>query len=118
MQAVLSTDLTARDCASAVPLSRWDLAVEEASLGIEPVRFAMFLDDVASFDSGVFGLSANEALLMDPQQRLILECASEALSVGGVLVAAPHVASAGVFIVSYSRCLFFVEKTQEPPTLC
>jgi len=79
--------------------------VEEASLGVEPVRFAMFLDDVASFDSGVFGLSANEALLMDPQQRLVLECASEALSAGGVLVPAAHLASAGVFIVSASRYL-------------
>ncbi|PRX51425.1 acyl transferase domain-containing protein [Prauserella shujinwangii] len=38
-----------------------------------------FLDDVAGFDAGFFGVSPREAALMDPQQRLTLELCWEAL---------------------------------------
>ncbi|WP_044241807.1 type I polyketide synthase, partial [Chondromyces apiculatus] len=41
------------------------------------------LDDVASFDAGFFGFTPREAELLDPQQRLFLECAEEALEVAG-----------------------------------
>ncbi len=38
------------------------------------VRFGAFLDDVESFDYRFWGLSRNEAVSMDPQHRLFLEC--------------------------------------------
>ena len=38
-----------------------------------------FLDNVEAFDAAFFGISANEARSMDPQQRLTLEVAWEAL---------------------------------------
>lgn len=41
------------------------------------------LDDVAGFDAELFGLTANEAAVMDPQQRIFLECAWEALEGAG-----------------------------------
>ncbi|MFF7976631.1 SDR family NAD(P)-dependent oxidoreductase [Streptomyces sp. NPDC007905] len=42
-----------------------------------------FLDDAADFDAGFFRISPREALVMDPQQRLALETAWEALEHAG-----------------------------------
>jgi len=41
--------------------------------------FAGTIDGFDSFDHGFFGLSAREAMLMDPQHRLFLQCAYNAL---------------------------------------
>ena len=41
------------------------------------------LDDVEQFDAAFFGISPREAELIDPQQRLFLECAWEALEHAG-----------------------------------
>lgn len=40
--------------------------------------------DISCFDAEFFGLSAREALLMDPQHRVFLECAWHALESAGV----------------------------------
>ncbi|MGA9770379.1 MAG: SDR family NAD(P)-dependent oxidoreductase [Blastocatellia bacterium] len=47
------------------------------------VRARAVLDDVESFDAPFFGYSPREAEILDPQQRLFLECASEALEDAG-----------------------------------
>lgn len=36
-------------------------------------RFGAFLKGVDQFDPGLFGVTSNEAELMDPQQRVVLE---------------------------------------------
>ncbi|MGN9809235.1 hybrid non-ribosomal peptide synthetase/type I polyketide synthase [Micromonospora sp. BQ11] len=47
------------------------------------VRALGVLDDPAGFDARFFGFSAREAQLLDPQHRLFLECAWEALEHAG-----------------------------------
>jgi len=66
-----------------------DAALEQAGVPRELraandyVRRAYALDDIAAFDADFFGISPLEASLIDPQQRLFLECAHEALDDGG-----------------------------------
>ncbi|MEQ9334265.1 SDR family NAD(P)-dependent oxidoreductase [Thalassobaculum sp.] len=49
------------------------------------LRRGGFLDDVAGFDANVFGVADDEAVAMDPHQRLLLETAWTALEdAGGV----------------------------------
>ncbi|MCK1406911.1 type I polyketide synthase, partial [Bradyrhizobium sp. 76] len=43
-----------------------------------------FIDAVAEFDAGFFGIAPREAMEMDPQQRLILEAVWEALERAGL----------------------------------
>ncbi|HKS43631.1 MAG TPA: beta-ketoacyl synthase N-terminal-like domain-containing protein [Amycolatopsis sp.] len=43
-----------------------------------------FLDDVAGFDAAFFGISGHEASAMDPQHRLLLETAWEAIERAGI----------------------------------
>jgi phthiocerol/phenolphthiocerol synthesis type-I polyketide synthase E len=49
------------------------------------VRAGTVLEGVESFDAGFFGLSPREAQVLDPQQRIFLECAWEALEHAGYI---------------------------------
>jgi acyl carrier protein len=98
---VMRKDLAAVDAASVVPLHRWDLHEQEASLGTAPIRFAIFLDNVSDFDPSTFSVSENEAALMDPQQRLLLECSGEVM-MQNMNLSSATLTAAGVFVVSRS----------------
>ncbi|MER7056832.1 MULTISPECIES: beta-ketoacyl synthase N-terminal-like domain-containing protein [unclassified Streptomyces] len=68
---------TGRDTSSAVPATRPGLAPSA------PGRRGHFLDGVAEFDPEFFGVAPVEAALTDPQERLFLEVAWEALEDAG-----------------------------------
>ncbi|MFC7532066.1 SDR family NAD(P)-dependent oxidoreductase, partial [Actinoplanes sp. GCM10030250] len=80
------------DTVTEVPAGRW--AADPA----DPARFGAFLDRVDEFDPGFFGIAPREAAVMDPQQRLVLELAWEALESGGIVPTALAGSRTGVFV--------------------
>src|SRR6201996_2332230 len=74
-----------RDGVSPLP-RRWSpelmRRLEEVTGGL--TKEGGFIDTVADFDAGFFGIAPREAVEMDPQQRLILEAVWEALERAGI----------------------------------
>ena len=69
-----------RSVVSEFPTDRgWRPAAAHDGPGMTTVGLGGFLDGVADFDAGFFGVSEREAGAMDPQQRLLLEVAWEAV---------------------------------------
>ncbi|MEU3750092.1 MULTISPECIES: type I polyketide synthase [Streptomyces] len=71
---------------------------ERGKEGHSYVDRAGFLDDIASFDAAFFGISQREAETMDPQQRMLLEVAWEALERGGIAARRQDRLPMGVFV--------------------
>lgn len=55
-------------------------------------------EDIRGFDPGFFGISPREAASIDPQHRLVLECAWEALESAGIDPHSLHGSRGGVFL--------------------
>jgi acyl transferase domain-containing protein len=75
-----------QDATSETPAERYDanaLYSESPEPGTIASRRAGYLDSIAEFDAGFFGMSPTEATDLDPQQRLLLMTAWEALEDAG-----------------------------------
>ncbi|MDP0398898.1 type I polyketide synthase [Tsukamurella strandjordii] len=77
----------------------WDDGTEETGAVLaRTTRWGAFLDDIAGFDAEFFDISAREAASMDPQQRMLLEVAWEALERAGIVPESLRRSRTGVFI--------------------
>jgi acyl transferase domain-containing protein/surfactin synthase thioesterase subunit/NAD(P)-dependent dehydrogenase (short-subunit alcohol dehydrogenase family)/aryl carrier-like protein len=76
-----------RDCITEIPSDRWDYREyfdpQKGKLGKSYCKWGGFIDGVAQFDPLFFGISRREALAMDPQERLFLQCVYETLEDAG-----------------------------------
>ncbi|HET8841772.1 MAG TPA: beta-ketoacyl synthase N-terminal-like domain-containing protein, partial [Ktedonobacteraceae bacterium] len=78
---------TGKDCISEIPADRWNHSLyfdqEKNTPGKTYTKWGGFLDGVEQFDPLFFAISPQEAEGLDPQERLFLECAYEALEDAG-----------------------------------
>lgn len=103
-----ATRAAASDACMVLPLQRWDAelgapraAASAGQADPQQVRFMHLLEGVQSFDAALFSTSGAEAALMDPQQRVLLECVAEGAltgSDGGSAFTVSQRASCGVYV--------------------
>lgn len=90
-----------RDCVGEVDGSRWDLGFHtQGSQSPQRIytKAGGFLERIDQFDADFFGMSPREARQVDPQHRLLLELAWEAMESAGIVPASLAGSRTGVFI--------------------
>lgn len=91
-----------REAVGPIPRNRFDMDAvydpDPAAQGTSYVRDGSFLDQVDGFDAGFFGVSPREAAWIDPQHRLLVECAYEALEDAGMPIDRLRGSSTGVYV--------------------
>ncbi len=85
-----------------VPESRWPQSAyfseNNSAPGLGYGRWGAFLNDIFDFDPNMFGLSDEEAAVLDPQQRLMMEVARETLDHAGYGADCNERRQTGIFI--------------------
>src|SRR5262249_19096437 len=91
-----------RDAVTDVPPDRWNVQryydPEPGIAGKTFARRGAFLDQIDQFDAQFFGISPREAPYVDPQHRLLLETAWEAIEDAGLVLDFEKGSDMGVFV--------------------
>jgi acyl transferase domain-containing protein/acyl carrier protein len=88
---------------------RANLALRAREVGGDALRPVALLDDIETFDAAFFDISPREAVQMDPQQRLFLEVAWEALEDAGRTRASLAGSQTGVFVGVHNHSNGYLE---------
>ncbi|MEV0901808.1 beta-ketoacyl synthase N-terminal-like domain-containing protein [Actinoplanes sp. NPDC049802] len=59
---------------------RWNVGAPDLAPLADVLAHGAYLDDVDVFDAGFFGVPEDEAPYLDPQQRILMTCAAEAVA--------------------------------------
>ncbi|HWV56592.1 MAG TPA: beta-ketoacyl synthase N-terminal-like domain-containing protein, partial [Longimicrobiales bacterium] len=109
--------VSGRDAITEVPRDRWDADAlydpDPAKPGRVSSRWGGFLDNVRGFDAEFFGITPGEAAAMDPQQRIALEVACEALEDAGVPFEALRGSATGVYFSVYHNDYAFLQYSDQ-----
>jgi acyl transferase domain-containing protein len=93
------------DAVREVPADRWDAGAtydpDPSVPGKAATKWGGFLDAVDGFDAAFFGILPREAERMDPQQRVFMEVAIDALDHAGLARERLAGSRTGVFVASY-----------------
>ncbi|HEY9740894.1 MAG TPA: thioester reductase domain-containing protein [Coleofasciculaceae cyanobacterium] len=98
------------DAITEVPKERWDIDAfydpEPGTPGKMSTRWGGFLEQVDQFEPSFFGISPREVERMDPQQRLVLEVAWEAIENAAIVPSKLSGSQTGVFMAigNYDYC--------------
>lgn len=87
VQELWSNLTNGKDCIVEIPDERWDHSLyydaEKGKPGKTYSKWGGFINDVDKFDPQFFHISPREAELMDPQERLFLQCVYETIEDAG-----------------------------------
>src|SRR6185295_3691188 len=91
-----------REAVCEVPADRWNVErfydAEEGIIGKSIAKRGGFVDGIDQFDPQFFGISPREAPYVDPQHRLLLETAWEAIEDAGMVLDFEKGTDLGVFV--------------------
>jgi acyl transferase domain-containing protein/NADPH:quinone reductase-like Zn-dependent oxidoreductase/SAM-dependent methyltransferase/acyl carrier protein len=109
------------DATGPVPEGRWDhdrlYEPDPERTGRISTRRGGFIDRIDAFDATLFGISLREARSMDPQQRLFLQTAWEALEHAGIAPDTLSGSSTGVFCGVTSSDYTYLQVAARDPAL-
>ncbi|MFI0229822.1 type I polyketide synthase [Streptomyces sp. NPDC017086] len=99
--------LAGRGSVGEMPAKRWDpyaaQSPDATAVLRRTTRKGMYLDDIEGFDAEFFRITPREAEYLDPQQRILLELAWEALEDAGVPPLSLSGTGAGVYMSANSN---------------
>lgn len=72
-----------KDCVTEIPKTRWDIAEYNKDNSPKYCSYGGFISSIKEFDPIFFNISPKEAEIMEPQERLFLQCAYSAIEDAG-----------------------------------